>query len=234
VARGPPAAAEGAADQFPLTATGAVGAHLKVPPAHLRLDRRVAVLHPLAQAVEPHHLGALGRRQRRVLGCAGRPRQRQVRDQLPRARLGEQAGVASGYHEACRVVRSITAQPQIHRPPGLFMPVMESSHDWRPDSRLLRALVLSPPEPIRRLPQDRPGRLGLGRRRPDDLGGVEREDIRDIGTPHGALALGMLPVAAVGDHRAEGTTSSSRGTDQFQGQLGRGTEGGVLCATCQP
>src|SRR5258708_10853479 len=53
---GPPAEAEGATDQRPGPADGAVGAHLKVGPPQFLFDRLAALLDPLAQAIPPHHL----------------------------------------------------------------------------------------------------------------------------------------------------------------------------------
>jgi len=95
VALGPPAEAEGAADQRPLPAdgaVGAVGAHLEIPPTqllfHLLVALLVALLDPRAPALEPRHLGQIRRGQPGMLGGAGRAGQRQIRDQIPGARLG--------------------------------------------------------------------------------------------------------------------------------------------------
>src|SRR5260370_28899726 len=54
-ALGPPAEAEGAADQRPMAADGAGGAHPEVGPAPPLLDLFLPLLRPLAPPVQPHH-----------------------------------------------------------------------------------------------------------------------------------------------------------------------------------
>ena len=50
-----------------MSADGAVGADLEVGPAELLFDLFVTLLDPLAQPVEAHDLGQVGRRQRGML-----------------------------------------------------------------------------------------------------------------------------------------------------------------------
>src|SRR6266496_2290557 len=68
---GLPAERERAAHQLPVAADRAVGADLEVGPAQLVLDLLVALLDPVAQAVQAHDLGQVGRRERRCPPRAG-------------------------------------------------------------------------------------------------------------------------------------------------------------------
>jgi hypothetical protein len=63
---GLPAERERTADQHPVAADRPVGADLEVAPAQLALDLLVALLDPVAQPIQPHHLGKVG-----LLGAAG-------------------------------------------------------------------------------------------------------------------------------------------------------------------
>src|SRR5207247_4027347 len=58
---GLPAERERAAHQRPVPADRTVGADLEVGPAQLVLDLLVALLDPVAQAVQAYHLGPAGR-----------------------------------------------------------------------------------------------------------------------------------------------------------------------------
>jgi hypothetical protein len=62
---GLPAERERTPDQLPVAADRAVRAGLEVGPAQLVLDLLVALLDPVAQAVQAYHLGQVGRRERR-------------------------------------------------------------------------------------------------------------------------------------------------------------------------
>src|SRR5207248_4382882 len=59
---GGPAEAERAVDQHLVAADGEVGADLEVGPAELVLDLLVALLGPVADAIDPHDLGQAGGR----------------------------------------------------------------------------------------------------------------------------------------------------------------------------
>src|SRR6266542_663035 len=76
----PPAKRERAAHQGPVAADRAVAADLEVRPAELPLDLLVALLDPVAQPVQAHHLGQVGRRKRRCPPALGVG---QVGDQVP-------------------------------------------------------------------------------------------------------------------------------------------------------
>ncbi len=101
---GGPAEAERAVDQHLVPADRDIGADLEVGPAQLVLDLLVALLHPVPQAVDPHHLGqGCGRvRAVRLLRAAGAG---QVGDQVPGGLVRQGAGVGGGHRQAPGAVR---------------------------------------------------------------------------------------------------------------------------------
>ena len=152
LALGPPAEGECTADQRPMPATGTVSTHLKVGPAQLLLDRFVALLDPLPQAIQPHDLGQVCRGKRRVCVGPWRGGQRQIGDQVPGAGLGQRARIAGRHHHPVRALGPLrAAQFQIHRPPRLFVSVMEAAHHRRPGPRSLGIVRGAPAQPVCRL-----------------------------------------------------------------------------------
>src|SRR4029453_16490624 len=84
---GPPAERERAADQGPVAADRPGTADLEVGPAELPLDLLVALLDPVAQAVQAHLLGQLSRRDGGGRRCPLATGTAQVGDQIPGGQL---------------------------------------------------------------------------------------------------------------------------------------------------
>src|SRR6266540_4168585 len=69
-----------------------VAADLEVGPAQLVLDLLVALLDPVAQAVQAHHLGEVGRREGGRRRCPLATGTAQVGDQVPGRQLRQRRG----------------------------------------------------------------------------------------------------------------------------------------------
>ncbi len=94
-----PAEGKRAQDQGPVPADGAVAADLEVGPAQFVFDLLVALLHPVAQPVQAHHLSEIGGRKRR-LRCPWPAGSGQVRRQIPSGEGWQRGRVGGRHHQA--------------------------------------------------------------------------------------------------------------------------------------
>jgi hypothetical protein len=88
-----------------MAADRGVGADLEVGPAQLVLDLPLALLDPVADAVDPHHLGQV-RGRVRAAGLAQAARLGQVRGQVPGGLVRQGGRVGGGDRQAGEVVAS--------------------------------------------------------------------------------------------------------------------------------
>src|SRR5215218_3328238 len=157
---GLPAERERTAHQGPVPPDRPVAADLEVGPAELALDLLVALLDPVAQPIQAHHLGQV----RLLAAAAGRPGQ--VGQQIPAAMPRQPGRVGGGHHQPQPPIRTPAAKLRIRGPPGLGMPIAEAAGNPPP-----------PPWPAGAAPAELAGRLDRGvgriRRRPGAFAGLE-------------------------------------------------------------
>lgn len=103
-----------------MTPDGAVAAHHEVGPAQFMLHLLVALLDPVAQAVQPHDMG-----QRRLL-------RGQIRRQVPSGYLGSRRTIARRADRPHQLVGAIAKQAQLAGPPALHMTVAKGALDLAP------------------------------------------------------------------------------------------------------
>ena len=103
-----------------MTPDGAVAAHHEVGPAQFMLHLLVALLDPVAQAVQPHDMG-----QRRLL-------RGQIRRQVPSGYLWSRRTIARRADRPHQLVGAIAKQAQLAGPPALHMTVAKGALDLAP------------------------------------------------------------------------------------------------------
>src|SRR5215211_2764200 len=190
---------------------------------HLRTD----YFDPVAQAVQAHHLGQVGRREGRWAPPAGRSGQ--VGDQVPGGQLRQRGGVGGGHHQPDAPVRTPAGggQAGVSRPPGLGVAVAEPAGDRGPVAGSLRA---------------GPGQLARGLHRrvrrilrgPDPFAGLDRQYVGHADPAERLGEAGVVAVKAVRHHRAERDLGLLGGADQLGGQLRLGPKRRVALALGQP
>jgi hypothetical protein len=172
-----------------------VGADLEVGPAQLVLDLLVALLDPVADAIDPGDLGQAGGR----VGAFGRPRAAgagQVGGQVPGGLFRQGGRVGADDHQAGEPVGSPPAQLRVGGEPGFGVPVAEGA-----GHRLPVPGIGGP------VPGQGPGGVHRGvcvrAVGPGPAAGFEGQHERQPGLGQFAAEPILVPVRAVRGHRAE-------------------------------
>src|SRR6266567_3582644 len=161
------------------------------PFCQLRKDH----LGPVPDAIDAGDLGQVRRRVRAV--CLARAAGAgQVGDQVPGGLVRQGARVGGGHNQAGEAVRSPPAQRRVGGVPGLGVPVPEG-----PGHRLPFAGI-GGPVPGQRARGVR-GSVGIGAVSPGAVAGFEGHHERQPGLGELAAEPVLVPVRAVGGHRAE-------------------------------
>jgi hypothetical protein len=163
-----PTKRERACDQRPVPADGPIRGNLQVGPTELTLDLLVALLDPVPQPIQPHHLGQVG-----PLGAAA-GRSSQVGQQVPAAVHGQPGRVGGGHHQPQPPIRTPAGQSGVGCPPGVGVAIAEAPPDASPLARLPGTL---PAELTGRLDRS----MGRLRRRPGALARLEGQHQPDLG-----------------------------------------------------
>ena len=186
---GLPAEAERAAHQRPVPADGPVGADLEVGPAELAFDLLVALLDPVAQPVQAHDLGQVGR-----LGAAAGG-SGQVGQQVPGA-VRRAAWPGRWWPPPAAAAGPGPSRQAGRRPPTRSRCGRRGSGGW--SAATARAGGLRQPSS----PAASTG-VWAGRPAPRCPCGLEGQHERDLGGAQRVGEAGVVAVEAVGDHRPE-------------------------------